>query len=155
LVPMIPESVKVPGPISEPLVTLYLNIICPLILQDVIVNYFGMGIYFRTANRAVQTAFTNACIQKISVWLLCADSLRHATDISTEVGRYNWGFCNSWQKSYGDLRGLADELAELKEKRVVPKKESLDRYRERKADQLKLKENGRTSNMYYLFLVKI
>lgn len=51
-------------------------------------------------NRAIRTAFANACIHKARMRLLHADSLRHATDISTKAGLYNWKFCNSWQSHW-------------------------------------------------------
>lgn len=89
-------------------------------------------------NRAVRTAFANACLRKVSVRLLCADSLRHATDPRTEAGRLNWGYCNRWQSHYGDLKSLADEFRELQERSVVSKKLGLSQYKQRKAEQLSL-----------------
>ena len=97
--------------------------------------FFGVDI----DNRAIRTAFANACIQKIPMRLLCADSLRHATDIATDAGRHNWrNYCNQWQSHYAELKTLADEHRELQQKRVIPKKESLEKYREKKAEQLSL-----------------
>ena len=89
-------------------------------------------------NRAIRTAFTNACIQKLRVRLLCADSLRHATDPETEAGRNNWKYCNSWQSHYSELISIVDEFRELQEKGTVPKKVGLEEYKHRKAEQLSL-----------------
>lgn len=57
----------------------------------------------------VRTAFTNAAIHSISMYLLHADSLRHVTDIALPEGRDNWRHANRWQsqvdklKMYGDV----------------------------------------------------
>jgi len=89
-------------------------------------------------NRAVRTALANACIHKLRMRLLCADSLRHATDFDTEAGRHNWGFCNSWQSHYSELKAIGYEFAEKKEKRAIPKKMNLEEYRKQKAVQMNL-----------------
>ncbi len=86
-------------------------------------------------NRAIRTAFTNACIHKVPMRLLCADSLRHATRPDTEAGRHNWKYCNSWRSHYGELRSIVDEFRELQEKGEVPEETSLKEY---KAKQLQL-----------------
>jgi type I restriction-modification system DNA methylase subunit len=97
-------------------------------------TYYGIDI----DNRAIRTAFTNACIQKISVRLLCADSLRHATDPKTQAGRDNWQYCNHWQSDYHKLKTIADEFRELQEKKDIPKKMDLEQYKNKKAEQLRL-----------------
>ena len=102
-------------------------------------TFYGIDI----DNRAIRTAFTNACIQKISMRLLCADSLRHATDGRTKAGRDNWQYCNHWQSHYGKLRSIADEFQELQEKKEVPKKMDLQEYKNKKAEQLSLFDYAR------------
>jgi type I restriction-modification system DNA methylase subunit len=63
----------------------------------------------------IRTAFTNAAIHSISMYLLHADSLRHVTDISLPEGRENWRHANRWQsqmdrlKSYGDASRIGHE----------------------------------------------
>jgi len=89
-------------------------------------------------NRAIRTAFANACIHKIRVRLLNADSIRHATMPDTEAGRYNWRFCNSWNSHYSELKGVVDEFNEKKEKRMVPKTMKLPEYKQQKAVQMNL-----------------
>ena len=89
-------------------------------------------------NRAIRTAFTNACIHKLRVRLLCADSLRHATDPRSEAGRHNWQYCNSWHSHYGELKTFVDEFRELKETKHIAKKMDLDQYKHKKAVQLNL-----------------
>ena len=57
----------------------------------------------------IRTAFTNAAIHSISMYLLHADSLRHVTDISLPEGRQNWRYANRWRshmdklKTYGEV----------------------------------------------------
>jgi len=97
-------------------------------------TYYGIDI----DNRAIRTAFTNACIHKISMRLLCADSLRHATDPRTQAGRDNWKYCNHWQSHYHELKTISDKYKELQEKREVPKKMNLQQYKHRKGEQLSL-----------------
>lgn len=97
-------------------------------------RFYGIDI----DNRAIRTAFTNACIQKISVRLLCANSLTHATTLDTEAGRKNWRYCNRWQSHYGELISVRDEFKEKRANRVIPKKMDLEEYKLQKAKQLSL-----------------
>ncbi|CAB1065499.1 hypothetical protein D1BOALGB6SA_10296 [Olavius sp. associated proteobacterium Delta 1] len=89
-------------------------------------------------NRAIRTAFTNACIHKVSMRLLCANSLTQATDPRSEAGRHNWQYANHWQSHYGELKSIVDEFNELKAQKVVPKKMGLKEYKHRKAEQMSL-----------------
>ena len=70
--------------------------------------------------------------------LLCADSLRHATDPRTQAGRDNWQHCNHWQSHYGQLKSIREEFQELREKKEIPKKMDLQQYKQKKAEQLRL-----------------
>ena len=54
--------------------------------------------------RALRIATTNFFIHDIPGYLLHADSLLHETDISTEDGRYNWQFANSWYSCMDKLK---------------------------------------------------
>ena len=89
-------------------------------------------------NRAIRTAFANACIHKLRMRLLNADSLAHATDWNTDAGRYNWKYCNHWQSHYNDLKSIVDEFSELKKTKKVPEKTALPEYKQQKAVQLNL-----------------
>lgn len=68
-------------------------------------NLYGVDIDIR----ALRIAFTNCAIHNISAYFLCADSLRHNTDISEEDGRYNWGFANQWYPCWDKLREIKPE----------------------------------------------
>lgn len=93
-------------------------------------------------NRAIRTSFANACVHKIPMRLLCANSLSHATDPRTQAGRHNWKYCNHWQRHYGELKSTREEYEELKQKEAVPKKMKLEQYKHRKAEQLSLFDYG-------------
>jgi len=93
-------------------------------------------------NRAIRTSLANACIHKLRMRLLNADSLRHATDFSTEAGRYNWQYCNKWQSHYSKLKGIEEEFREKKNKKEVPKKMKMSEYKAQKAVQMSLFDYG-------------
>ena len=56
----------------------------------------------------IRTAFTNAAIHSIPMYLLHADSLRHLTDISLPKGRENWRHANRWQSHMDELKTYGD-----------------------------------------------
>ncbi len=60
----------------------------------------------------IRTAFTNAAIHSISMYLLHADSLLHETDISLPEGRHNWQFANRWHSHIGKLKPMNSEAKE-------------------------------------------
>ncbi len=72
--------------------------------------FFGVD----TDLRALRIATTNFFIHDIPGYFLHADSLLHETDISTEEGRYNWQFANSWYSQIDRLKvcqGAAGKLS--------------------------------------------
>jgi len=60
----------------------------------------------------VRTAFTNASIYSISMYLLHADSLYHETDISKPDGVYNWQFANRWRSHLDKLKPITPDSKE-------------------------------------------
>lgn len=78
-------------------------------------NLFGVDIDLR----AIRTAFTNAAIHSITMYLLNADSLRHETDISKEDGRYNWHFANRWYSYWDKLKEMTAERKEEVKKQLT------------------------------------
>lgn len=60
----------------------------------------------------IKTAFTNAAIYNVSMYLLHADSLLHETDISKQEGRDNWQYANRWQSSYDKLKEMTPHRKE-------------------------------------------
>ena len=56
-----------------------------------------------------RTAFTNAAIHSISMYLLHADSLFHDISISTPDGLYNWQHANRWQSQMDNLKTIIPE----------------------------------------------
>ncbi|NQV14349.1 SAM-dependent DNA methyltransferase [bacterium] len=56
--------------------------------------------------RVLRIAFTNMALYNISGYLLHADSSKHAVDISTLEGRYNWQFANHWDSQMDKLKPI-------------------------------------------------
>jgi type I restriction-modification system DNA methylase subunit len=70
----------------------------------------------------IKTAFTNAAIHSISMYLLHADSLYHVTDIALPEGRYNWQYANRWQSQMDKLKTYADlKQPEPRDMKDLPK----------------------------------
>lgn len=58
--------------------------------------------------RSLRIAYTNFAVHDISAYLLHADSSRHETDISTQDGKYNWGYANNWYSCMDRLRPICN-----------------------------------------------
>jgi len=54
----------------------------------------------------VRTAFTNAAIHNIDVFLLHADSLYHEINLCYPNGLYNWHHANRWQSQIDKLKPM-------------------------------------------------
>ena len=62
----------------------------------------------------IRTAFTNAAIHNVSMYLLHADSLRHEIDIAKEDGRANWRYANRWDSQMDKLKASTTPDKEIK-----------------------------------------
>ena len=64
------------------------------------------GLFFGVDSdlRLLRIAATNFYVHNIQGYLLHADGLIHETDISSEDGKYNWQFANSWYSNMDKLR---------------------------------------------------
>jgi len=60
----------------------------------------------------IRSAFTNAAIHSISMYLLHADTFKHETDIALSEGRYNWQFANRWDSHMDKLKPINSQKKE-------------------------------------------